>query len=252
MRDKILEKSAARGEPSYVWRSGQERRLRMILDAVGPRIEGNVLDIGCGLGLYLERLSRGGGSAFGTEFDFERAQLTSSRGLKVVSAAGEALPFPDSTFDIILSHEVLEHVIDDRASTQEMVRLLRRPDAKEGLPAGRLVLFVPNRGYPFETHGIFWRGKYIFGNIPLINYFPLRIRNRLAPHVRVYRKRDLQELFRQLPVRIIKRTVVFGAYDNIITKWPTVGRVMRSLLQGLERTPFRTFGLSHFWVLERL
>ncbi len=39
-------------------------------------------------------------------------------------------------------------------------------------PGGRLVLFCPNRGYPFETHGIYWRGKYHFGNIPLVNYLP--------------------------------------------------------------------------------
>ena len=37
---------------------------------------------------------------------------------------------------------------------------------------GRIVVFVPNRLYPFETHGIYWRGRYRFGNTPLISWLP--------------------------------------------------------------------------------
>jgi hypothetical protein len=124
-----------------------------------------------------------------------------------------------------------------------MARLLR--------PGGRMVVFVPNRGYPFETHGIYWRGKYIFGNIPLVNYLPRRLRSRLAPHVRAYSAGDLERLFAGLPLRILQRTVIFGAYDNLITRFGLLGRLLRALLQTLEATPLRYFGLSHFWVLER-
>ena len=45
---------------------------------------------------------------------------------------------------------------------------------------GRLVLFCPNRGYPFETHGIYIRGEYRFGNKFLVNYLPKKWRNRLG------------------------------------------------------------------------
>ena len=57
MADRDMEKAALRGEPSYVWRSGQERRLQMIKGAAGERLEGRILENGCGVGLYLERLS---------------------------------------------------------------------------------------------------------------------------------------------------------------------------------------------------
>src|SRR3989304_5032789 len=91
-------------------------------------------------------------------------------------ARAERLPYASAAFDLVLSHEVLEHVPDDRRTVEEILRVLR--------PGGRLVLFTPNRGYPFETHGIFWRGRYRFGNIPLGNYLPGPLRQRLAPHVR--------------------------------------------------------------------
>jgi hypothetical protein len=124
-----------------------------------------------------------------------------------------------------------------------MVRTLR--------PGGRAVLFVPNRGYPFETHGIYWRGQYHFGNYLFVNYLPRSLRDKLAPHVRVYTQKDLEALFSGLPVHYVQRTVIFGAYDNIIARWPTLGRILRGMLQGLERTPAKVLGLSHFWVIEK-
>lgn len=245
-------KAAIRGEPSYVWRAGQERRLQMIREAAGARIHGRVLDNGCGIGAYLLRLAHDTDTAFGLEFDMERA-LEATRELNtVVQGAGEHLPYPSNTFDLVLSHEVLEHVRDDRVAVEEIVRVLRKPGGDTSEIGGRLILFVPNRGYPFETHGIYWRGRYHFGNIPLINYLPQRFRERFAPHVRAYTGRDLHHLLDGLPVRVLKRTTIFGAYDNIIARWPRLGRLLRAVLHAFERTPLRAFGLSHFWVIERI
>lgn len=246
--ERDLEKAALRGEPSYVWRAGQERRLRMILEAAGERIQGQVLENGCGVGMYVERLAPYCEKIVGLEYEFDRAlQAHRHTGYfpfaYIISAAGERLPFPDNSFDAILSHEVLEHVQDDRLAAEEMVRTLR--------PGGRILLFVPNRGYPFETHGIYWRGRYRFGNIPLVNYLPRPLRDRLAPHVRVYTRGDLERVFQHLPVRFVEQKVIFGAYDNIIARFPRLGPGLRTLLQNLEHTPLRVLGLSHFWVIEK-
>lgn len=238
-----MTKAALRGEPSYVWRAGQQRRLEMIAAAAGGCLAGAVLENGCGVGTYAAHLRPYGGQVLGLEYDFERAAAARAGGVAVLNAAGEALPFPPGTFDMILSHEVLEHVRDDALAAREMVRALK--------PGGRLVLFVPNRGYPFETHGIYWRGRYRFGNIPLVNYLPRAWRDRLAPHVRAYARRDLERLFAGLPVRPLQRTVIFGAYDNLIARFGALGKALRAALQCLERTPLRALGLSHFWVLER-
>lgn len=238
-----LVKAAERGEPSYVWRAGQTRRLEMVAYAAGRRLKGQVLDDGCGVGMYVEHLAALGGCVTGFEYDLERAVTARQRSERIACAAGENLPFPFACFDLVFSNEVIEHVRDDRRAVAEMVRVLR--------PGGRLALFCPNRGYPFETHGIYWRGQYHFGNIPLVNYLPRRWRDRLAPHVKVYSRGDLQRLFTGLPVRVIERQIVFGAYDNIIARWPAVGRLLRAGLQALEHTPLRAFGLSHFWVVEK-
>jgi hypothetical protein len=119
-------------------------------------------------------------------------------------------------------------------------------------PGGRLTLFCPNRGYPFETHGIFWRGNYKFGNIPLVNYLPDALRNKLVPHVRVYSRKELTQLFTDLPVKFIQKSIIYGAYDNIIVRRPGFGKILRSILQFLEKTPLQVFGLSHFWVIEKV
>src|SRR5260221_14629869 len=43
--------AAERGEPSYVWRSGQERRLEMVAQWATLK-EATILEVGCGLGTY--------------------------------------------------------------------------------------------------------------------------------------------------------------------------------------------------------
>jgi SAM-dependent methyltransferase len=217
--------------------------MEMIRAAAGELAHGKVLVDGCGVGMYLAHLAKDSSQAIGLDIELDRTIEAHQLAEQVICGAGEHLPFATGVFDLVLSHEVLEHVQDDRKAVEEIIRTLR--------PDGRLVLFVPNRGYPFETHGIYWRGKYRFGNIPLVNYMPACWRNRLAPHVRAYSRASLNRLFVGLPVRLVKQTVIFGAYDNIIACAPVLGKLLRAVLQALEHTPFRIFGLSHFWVVEK-
>ncbi len=235
-----LDKAAERGNPSFVWREGQERRLQMIRK-YAPLKGKRVLDVGCGIGMYPTAFLRYTEHVTGIEIEFERARRASQKAT-VIQAQGEELPFPSSTFDVVHSHEVLEHVTDDRRTVCEMVRVAR--------PGGRIVIFVPNRLYAFETHGIYWRGTYHFGNKPFVNWLPTPLRDRLAPHVRAYTRRDLRHLFRGLPVRTIVNTQVYPGYDNIVARKPRLGRLLRRLTYTLEASPLRIFGLSHFLVLQ--
>jgi SAM-dependent methyltransferase len=252
------DKAALRGEPSYVWRAGQERRLSLVRAAAPGLAGARVLDDGCGLGVYVARLRAFTPHVFGLEYELERAILAGRRlgaggcAGPVVCAAGECLPYPDETFDYLLSNEVIEHVQDDRAALAEMARVLRSPDPAAGRPGGRALIFCPNRWYPVETHGIYWRGRYIFGNIPLVNYLPDALRHRLAPHVRAYTGRGLRRRLQGLPLRVVSHSRIFGGYDNLIARFGPAGRALRAVLQALERTPFNRLGLSHFLVVEKV
>ena len=62
----------------------------------------------------------------------------------------------------------------------------------------------------------------------------------------------MRKLFAGLPVKIIEQTIVFGAYDNIIARFGSLGKILRGVLQFLEKTPLKIFGLSHFWVVEKI
>jgi len=249
------EQAALRGVPSLVWRAGQERRMGLIrqwtpLDGVRALVDG------CGVGMYVRGLHEQGAEVWGLDVEHQHVAeaATLAPDAALCQAAGEALPYPDGMFDLVLSHEVIEHVQDDRAYAAEMMRVLRR--------GGRAIVFCPNRLYPFETHGHYWRGQYHFGNTPLINWLPDPLRNRLAPHVRAYTKAGLEALFvpksssfekdANTQARIVHHTAIYPGYDNVVYRRPELGRVLRRVTYGLEQTPWRWFGLSHLLVIERL
>jgi SAM-dependent methyltransferase len=236
--------AAQRGEPSYVWRDGQERRLQMIA-RWAKLADARVLEAGGGIGTYASQISRRYPTASVEMFDIEAERVQEARREMphAIIAAAESLPYPGDYFDTILSSDVIEHVADDRLAALEMVRVLR--------PGGRLILFTPNRWYPFETHGHYWRGKYHFGNTPLINYLPDVLRNQLAPHVRTYTARGLHRLFNGCPVQVVAHQRIFAGYDNIIARFGRPGRLIRDALYRLEGTPLDVWAYSHVLVIEK-
>ncbi len=243
------ERAALRGNPSFVWRAGQNRRLDKIRHWARQDAErgfGRVLVDGCGVGMYVKALLPLAQSVAGIDIEWEHLALAAQTAgeAQLELAACEALPYPAGCFDLVLSHEVLEHVKDDRLAAAEMVRVLK--------PSGRAIIFAPNRLYPFETHGHYWRGRYHFGNTPLINYLPDPLRDRLAPHVRAYTAAGLRDLFLEQPIRIIQQTQIYPGYDNIVARRPQMGHWLRRITYFLEHTPLTAFGISHFLVVEKV
>lgn len=238
----ITDKRAELGHASQIWTRGLERRLQMVLGRVELRGK-RILDIGCGVGAFVRRLREFSPEVYGIDIDRDGVVMAAGELPNLVLAVGEHLPFPDETFDVIFLHEVLEHVDDDVATLKEAHRVLT--------PAGRVVIFVPNRLYPFETHGIFVGKRYVFGNMPLVNYLPNGARDRLVPHARAYTADGLRKVYRSAKLRPTLHTQVFPGFDHLMANRKVVGRALRAILYPLENTPLRIFGLSHFVVLSK-
>jgi SAM-dependent methyltransferase len=235
-------RDASLGRPSYVWRSGQERRLSLIRRYVS--LEGaRVLDVGCGVGAYVRRIRQLTPRAYGVDVDRRRISRAAADLPNLALAAGENLPFAPDTFDAVLLNEVIEHVRDDAGTLRQAYRVIR--------PGGFVVVFAPNRLYPFETHGIYLGKRYIFGNMPFVHYLPGFLQRRLAPHVRAYRTGDLRRLTRGLDVRWLHHSVIYPGFDNVASRSKLLAKVLRAFLYTLEKTPLQVLGLSHFLVLQK-
>ncbi len=97
-----------------------------------------VIDVGCGSGWSLaEHIARGGRGA-GTEVDEQCLVAARAKGLNVVRAPAEALPFETGSADGVIFSGVLPFTVEDQAFA-EIARVLR--------PGGRLEAYYIGAGF---------------------------------------------------------------------------------------------------------
>ncbi len=113
-------------------------RLNETKKALG-RVDGRVLDLGCGAGNLLQKLE--GNVVVGCDLSEQLIQLSHGRvrGQKnflVVRAEAESLPFPDNFFDHVVCSELLEHVLDPGQVMKEIYRVSK--------PQAQIIVTVPN------------------------------------------------------------------------------------------------------------
>jgi len=204
-----------------------------------------VLDAGCGDGCYSHELEARGARVFGVDQMRDFLIRARSTGLPVARGDLERLPFADSTFDMVFTNEVIEHTPDDAAALAEFFRVTR-----EG---GMVVIYAPNRYFPMETHG-FSLGKHNFRFIPLFNYLPGFVRDRLYKKARCYTTGSLTGLVRTSSkgVRVRRTGYVYPSLDGLSRKAGALASVLRKVIKVLEMTPLRVFGISVFVVAEKL
>jgi SAM-dependent methyltransferase len=107
------------------------------LDIALPFASGrDVLEVGCGTGLILERLARVARRAEGIDLSRGMLEKARARGLHVHEASATALPYPDASFDVVASFKVLAHVPDITTALAEMARVCR--------PGGRVLAELYN------------------------------------------------------------------------------------------------------------
>ena len=110
-----------------------------------------VLEIGSGRGTLLHRLRARGIDVVGVETSEDRIREAQAAygPLPIAITRGVLLPFPDASFDVVTSFDVLEHIADTDAHLAEVRRVL--------VPDGWYLLQTPNKwtNTVFET--IRWR-----------------------------------------------------------------------------------------------
>jgi SAM-dependent methyltransferase len=103
-------------------------RRRALLD----RIEGlqfdSVLDVGCSEGYFMSAIAEARGTeVWGVDLSDRSVAIAAERyGFPVAAATATALPFADGAFDLVLSTETIEHVLNPDAMIAEMRRVARR------------------------------------------------------------------------------------------------------------------------------
>jgi SAM-dependent methyltransferase len=98
-----------------------------VFDAVLPPPEGRALEVGCGEGRVTRDLVERGYDvvALDPAETLVRAAVDEDAVRRYAIAVGEALPFPDDRFDLVVSYNVLQNVADLPRSVQEIARVLR-------------------------------------------------------------------------------------------------------------------------------
>ena len=85
----------------------------------------DALELGCGTGLILERISDIARRAVSIDLSIGMAKFSHAKGLIASNASATSLPFPDNSFDLVYSCKVLPHVPDIEGAMREVDRVLR-------------------------------------------------------------------------------------------------------------------------------
>jgi SAM-dependent methyltransferase len=202
---------------------------------------GRWLDCGCAEGDYAVALSgRGASSVVGVDLIPERIERARERwaaagDVTFSVAAAEQIPYADGYFDRVLLNEVLEHVEDERLVLREMWRVLAS--------GGHLVVFSPNRWFPFEGHGLQGPVRMAFP-VPLVPWLPQRFFARWLQATN-YWPHELRNIVRAAGFEIVTVDFALPLFEEY--KWlpRRMLRAYKQSLDVLDRHPIiRRFGVS--------
>jgi len=115
-----------------------------------------VLDVGCGTAGLSQLVTREEGTYLGCEF-FEKIlafgqaftnDLPEGARASLVRSSATDLPLPDSSIDVAIAFDVIEHLVGGESWQLQFLREIRRVLRPDGV----LLLTTPNRLCPFEGH----------------------------------------------------------------------------------------------------
>lgn len=167
------------------------------LSLVSIAEDAEILDIGCGGGINLERLQKKApkGHVSGIDSSFRAVDYAYRLNEKAIQegrcsvceGSADVLPFPNQHFDFILAEETFYFWKDPAACLKEILRVLK--------PGGRFLILHSKGGSPLH-----------------------RIYEKLIPGMKVYSKNDLKELLEEAGFRDVTIHSRLGALAVETTK----------------------------------
>ncbi len=152
VQDALLRERYRQWAPSYdgAFASYSERTLQEAVEALGTPLPRHILDLGCGTGLLVQRLTRSDPAVHVTGVDFSEDMLQKSRShlseqgcVRFIHGRADQIPAASRSFDAVVVANAFHLIRHGPAALSECRRVLR--------PGGSLVIvdwcrdFVPMR-----------------------------------------------------------------------------------------------------------
>jgi SAM-dependent methyltransferase len=130
--------------PPHVVEHYLRKRTSFVIEHVPM---GKGLDVGCGTGALAERLAEAGYDMVGVDPSQGMLDVAGTKAPRISTAvaSGTSLPFPDDSFDVVITVAVLHHIADAgyvRETLAEMLRVAKRD-------AGRVIVWDHNPRNPY-------------------------------------------------------------------------------------------------------
>lgn len=181
------------------------RYVKLFYDTYGDLTRSSFLEVGAGngdLSLAILAESRGEiGRYVTSEYFQEGVDWLQKRGLELVRANAESLPFPDDAFDHVIEFDVMHHVKEPRAMALSMMRVSRGKlllVESNGLSVIRKLLeFTPGRraagerSYTPWTYRSFFEGHpgFVLNSFTIYPFlFPFKVPHFLLPALVAFNK----------------------------------------------------------------
>ncbi|HEM56473.1 MAG TPA: SAM-dependent methyltransferase [Thermodesulfobium narugense] len=159
-----------------VGRIVKELELNALLEAMGEIKDKKILEVGIGTGLFAMEFRKRGADVIGIDPAENMLKIAKSRGFEVKFGYGEAIPFEENSFDIVLSMTSMENSKNPEKFVGEMVRVAK--------PEGKIVVAVLNAislyGISRRIRGLFDPND-LFKGMHFYNFWELK--NLLKKHL---------------------------------------------------------------------
>ncbi len=220
-------------DPGTTVSSGPDRahrQARMLAAALAQRSgPQQIVDVGCGDGTATHLVKRldPGNTVIGVDWSAMALVQARARGLLVIQGGVDAagLPLADSSADVVIMSELIEHLVDTDAAVDEARRILR--------PGGILLLLTPNLAAWFNRGLVGLGIQPVFSEVSLRGIYG-RPGDQVVGHLRLFTRRALVEF---LTARGFSCEVVLGAayhdvprllrpLDRSLCHWPSMASIL--------------------------